>query len=267
MKSHSTPTSTKRTIPSPEIEDKQADKKSKESDNNNMDNMDMNKKIDSILVKLETLDKLEGGVASIGADLQWLKTEIVSVRVKYDEAKAEINVLKQRLQLNSFVLFGLPPMTQKSDVFPVVQKYVGALGYKDLVKEDLRSVYAINMKNGSGCRIGGEFYDLRKKDTIFNLAKTRNISQKPVLVEHVLTGLDMAHLSRGKKVTMMQALTPETIVVLNEARKLKGTTFEFVWVKDGQIKVRQANGSRAYDINSVKQLKEIAESIAPPNNN
>lgn len=257
-----TPTTSKRPLHSPESEDKQIEKKPKESETMEV----FAKKIDLVLLKLQSLDE---GQTTIREDLLWLKNTYAVLHEKFDNANAEINVLKQRLQVNSFVMFGLPPTTEKGPVFPLVLNYVKSLGYNDLKEEDLRTVYATNMKDGSGCRIGGTFYDLRQRDRIFNLIRAKWLKKEHIFVETVLPNIDLAHEFRGKKVNMMQALTPETIVVLNEARKHKGAAFEFVWVKDGIIRVKQKKDARTYEISSVKQLKQIVFQLAqtPSTNN
>lgn len=249
----------KRLLTSPEAAEDQkvqhTEKKQRES---------MEGKLDLVLANLSALntksDMIDGAIKVLRTDILWIKDQIVVLQANYEEAKGEICLLKQQLNRNSFVLMGLPPAEQKGDVFPLLQKFGQLIG-QEIQKNDIRTLYTVNYRNGKGCHIVGEFYDLRQKDVIFRCLRERRAQKlKPITVEQLVVDLPDNEF-KARTVSIRSKLTPETRALLAEARKLKGTVFEYIWERDGGIMARQKTGLKRYEITSIKQLREIVSTL------
>ena len=131
----------------------------------------------------EEMKNIKADVVKVNSELQSAKTEIIQLQNDHDSMSAEINQLRQENFYTHFNLIGLPSLSAE-DALPTLKKFASKFGVT-LSEKDLKRIFVFKHRSGGTSQISGEFFEVRKRDEVFNKFGKSIAEKKPVIVEDV----------------------------------------------------------------------------------
>lgn len=167
-------------------------------------------------IKLDTLDNIKQKINVLSVSLETLSnkitniektqttqgSEITTIKADLDEARTEINMLKQQNLNSEFVIYGLPPEVTTEESKEIIKNLSDTIGV-DLNDNQILRSYARHNARNTESMIVGSFTNPAIKD---QMKKAFN-QKKPVVVEDVIKNLFATSKWRGKEVVMRNQLT------------------------------------------------------------
>jgi hypothetical protein len=218
-------------------------------------------KIDAILSvqneissKLETvfteITTIKDRTHKLESSTNIINQELIDLRNNSSDLINKVNHIEQQNLANSFIITGLPVNTESRDLTAFFQKFGENIGEK-IEENDLQSCFISKNRYNNSSQINGKFYDIRKKEKVFQLFKQK----KPIVIEDVCSVPDDSPL-RGKEILLKNQLTSYKKKLLYETRML-ATNYKFIWENNGRILIKMNENSPVKEITSYQHLQEI----------
>lgn len=214
-------------------------------------------------VKLEALDDIERKISDLSGTIQAMSNKITqiettqitqgsnlnTIKADLEDARTEINMLKQQNLNAEFVLYGLPPEVNTEQSRDIVKNFCVAVD-SPINDHDITKCYARHNAAKTETIIVGSFVNASLKE---ELKKSFN-QKKPVVVEDVVLSLPARSKWRGKEVVMRNQLTEYNRQLLREAHQLNENRYKYIWESNGRIMLRKLDGDRPLVIKTKAQL-------------
>lgn len=214
--------------------------------------------------KIDKLDSIEQQLGSLHNNIEQLNdrmaliehsqsthtNEVAKIRTDLEQAKNEINLLKQEHLSEDFVIYGLPPDVKTEDSAMIIKNFCGAIETA-IEDTDVKKSFTRLIKNKSESIIVGSFSRTEVKQKVMKAFREK----KPVPNEDVLD-LPLTSPWRGKPITIRNQLTSHNRLLLTEAKKLNEGVFKYIWESNGKIMVRKDDGIRPFTVFSLAQFSE-----------
>jgi hypothetical protein len=227
----------------------------------------VNEKIDKIDLVLSKQIEMESKLDNLTSEINNIKSktenlekqaqisckDIEKMKVDLINTTEHINELQQLSLANKFSIKGIPADLKKEKILDTIKNFGNQIG-EQIDESDLENFYIQKYKNNNGASINGSFFDIRKKQKVFNSFKAK----KPVIAEDICE-LPVDSRMRGKEITIRNQLTNQKRSLLHEA-KILGSKFRYVWENNGRILMKYNENSSVIEIKSYQQLINITKS-------
>ncbi|KAL7022275.1 hypothetical protein ACKWTF_012194 [Chironomus riparius] len=211
--------------------------------------------------------KIDETLISIRNDLALTKQDVVEIKQRLDntdeiqvkqavineEVTASINKLLQLSKASELSIHNLPTEFEKSYI---ISNFATWSGLK-LNDDSFKHSSLVTSKKGTSTTLYLDFCNESLKLQLMKIVKScqRDINKKyiPLLCENIFE-LPMNCKSRGVELQFRNSMTNVNREIFNEARKFK-LLFCAVWLNQGNILVKEKEGSKPIRILSMNDLK------------
>lgn len=203
---------------------------------------------ESIFELVETVKKQSATLIEYEKIFDSLKHENSTLRAKVKGLEQQLDDADQYSRINCLEINGIPESNQE-DVTEVVKTIGSVLGV-DVNAEDIDACHRLGPKNEGKRR--GIIVKFVRRQLKEEMLRKRKIKRN-------LNTSDIGMASGPADVVYInESLSPARRKVLNAARLLrKEQNYSFVWVKNGKIFLRKAEGSKAIMLTNMDQVNDM----------
>lgn len=209
----------------------------------------LDKKIEAVIEKVTAIEartsSLEGAMTDVYAEINQMKSSIQHMAI-------DMNKIQQTNLKNHFVIQNLPPDLHKNSALKVMQALAARMDIHLESGDFQTQPYVRQQRNKKSSHILGAFYDVRKKQQLFNKYKV----SRPIPVEDICENLQADSIFRGKEISLNNLLTKTNSSLLYHARQEK-ELFEFRWENEGRVLLKQRQGAPTIEVTSLGHLQQI----------
>jgi ASC-1-like (ASCH) protein len=216
------------------------------------------RKIAKIDMSSDQFQQLLNGQKTILEELTSIKNSVIDITIRVNNLEDELNEIKQQQMLKSIRVTGFPPATENVSASIILLRFFKSFGVT-LKENDFKNIFVLNNRQKTMSSIMATFYEERKRDEAFAKYRKARREKNPVLVETVIPSLIKDDSPfKGKELRMFTKLTERTQLMLTTARSMLAAKYEFIYEHDGQVLIKQGNGTKTTKIKTMAMLKEIA---------
>ena len=219
------------------------------------------------------VSKMDETLSSIRNDLALTKQEVVDIKRRLGDAEnvqlkqivineeiiASLNKLQQLSKASELSIHNLPTEFEKSYIISNFATWSGL----NLNDNSFKHSSLVTSKKGTSTTLYLDFCNESMKIQFMRIVKAcqRDINGKyiPILCENIFE-LPMNNKSRGVELQFRNSMTNVNRDIFNEARKFK-SLFCAVWLNQGNILVREKEGSKPIRLLSMDDLKTAIDDI------
>ncbi len=209
------------------------------------------KSTEDVPIIKETVSQMKESLDGLSERVKMLQTENTNLKKKLEQLEIENEILGERLDLleqhtrkNNLIINGLP-LTPREDL----REIIGKLGEEvevEIKNSDICAVHRLPSRSGVPAIVAQLNNRDTKNDLIRAVKKKRPTTNK----------LGLTNSGNDLPIFCEEQLTQKMKSILIRAKQMrKEGIFQFVWVKDGNIFVREMAESKAYKITEMSQLE------------
>jgi len=220
-----------------------------------------------------SVNNMDQNLTAIRNELEATKQEVVEIKSKLEvvenlqtgqaainqQYSSSINKLMQLSKASEISIHNLPPELDKHDIISAFASWSGL----NLNDNSFKHSSLVNSKKNSTATLYLDFATESLKMQFMKMIKScqRDINKKyiPITCENIFE-LAMNSKSRGVEIQFRSAMTDVNREIFNEARKLK-SLFCAVWLNQGNILVKEKEGSKPIRLHSMEDLNATIENI------
>lgn len=220
-----------------------------------------------------SVNKMDQNLTAIRNDLEATKQEVLEIKSKLEVVEnlqtnqaatnqkysSSINKLMQLSKASEISIHNLPSELDKHDIISGFALWSGL----NLNDNSFKHSSLVNSKKNSTSTLYLDFANESLKMQFMRMIKScqRDINKKyiPITCDNIFE-LATNSKSRGVEIQFRSAMTDVNRDIFNEARKLK-SLFCAVWLNQGNILVKEKEGSKPIRLHSMEDLEATIESI------
>ncbi|XP_064483018.1 uncharacterized protein LOC135395860 [Ornithodoros turicata] len=198
----------------------------------------------------DSFEEMKTAFKSVQEETAALKMEVPQVTSKNCSLERELSVLraevvslKQYSRRNNVEIrnFPLGPNENSTDLVCEIATKLGV----DLSPDAIEVAHRVPTQDPSKLNIIARFFSREARDSLVSASRRRRLTTSDFGYEH------------NEPVYVNEHLCQELMLLLEKLSKKKGNKWRYAWVKDGKIFVRRTENSKAVQIQSEKNLREL----------
>jgi hypothetical protein len=213
---------------------------------------ELSKEIRELKDSIQFISKQYEDIKLLVSELMGVKEENRDLKSKVNSLQMHCNKLEQYSKNYNLEISGVP-FSKDENTYEIVDKIFKKIG-ADAGLEDIEYCHRVTQKRKSSTSKEASPKIVAK---LFSRQKKQNIMNKIKQNKKLMCG-DLPGFTGNAPIFLNEHLSSYNAQLFWMARNLRGAGYKFVWVKDGQVKIRKDEHSKVINIECIEDLPKVA---------
>lgn len=216
-------------------------------------------KIDKMIMNIANLtasvDQMKNDLSSILTKFVKQEEEIAQIKLEMNDLKVRLDIRDQKDLADDFKIIGIPYVENcpKDDIYMLLNR-IFKVAKTTVGRKDLAFWAMFPNRDKKTATIVSRFTNSSIRSEAF--ANFRKVTKEnPMLWTSVVPDLAADDVNRTLQVRLLPKLTKVTFNLLQAAKEHSPSVFKYVWIRNGGVFIRKAEGQKAINIKSTAELK------------